>query len=550
MSLDAPSCLPGTAPYAPGWDRTEVSRPVAIALSVAFAAGLLIVPLADGLLGAWRQPWQAAVAAGDKVTRALGGSAPWSRRLLDANRAALAGIGNFETTMEDSSALVAAVRPATLDALLRFGGAGSEEAYMGRGGWLFYRPDVDALLRPAARLETAAQGVAEFAADLAQRGIRLVLVPTPGKASIHPEQIARGRDRGNAPLMPSGWDTFGENLQSAWKKAEAARDLPDELAPVVVDPSRLLRERAVSSGEAQYLVNDSHWSPSAMEAVAAEIATAAGGARAMTEPQPVRPIEGLGDTARMLELPAGSPLLQTQEVIVSPVEGWMPDREAPLLLLGDSYTNIYSAEDLGWGTGAGLAERLSQRLGYRVDRLSRNDAGALSARRMLAAETARDPAWLGGKKVIVWQLALRELVDGDWSPVELPSATPMAPADFLVVPPGAPQEVTATVADLGPLPQRGATPYREYLTAVHLTDLQDAAGNKLDGEAVAYVFTMRDLELLPAAAVKSGDRVRVRLVNYDENAALLDSLNRGELDDVELMLQTPNFAEWIFPAAP
>jgi len=542
--------LPGTAPYAPGWERTEISRPVSVVLSVLFAAGLLLVPLADGLLGSWNQPWQSALSGLANVARAARADAPWTGRLLGANRAALGAIANFETSLEDSSALVAAVRPATLDALLRFGGAGSEEAYVGRDGWLFYRPDVDALLRPREQLVTAAQGVAEFAAQLAERGVRLVLIPTPGKASIHPEQIARGGAGDARPLMPAGWGQFSGLVAEAWEKETAARGLSGQPAPLVIDPSVLLRQRAVTSGEPQYLLNDSHWSPEAMESVAVEIARAVGEATAEASPEDARSVEALGDTARMLELPEGSPLRKKQRVNITPVDNWTPDRQARVLLLGDSYTNIYSAGDLGWGTHAGLAERFSRWLGAAVDRLARNDAGALEARRMLAASAAKDPAWLEGKDVVVWQLALREVVDGDWQPVALTTEAPSSSGDFVVVPAGQSLEVTATVAALGPVPRPGQTPYRDYLTAVHLTDLRDNGGNKLDGEALAYVFTMRDLELLPATAVKSGDRVRLRLVNYDENAALLDSLNRGDLDDVELMLQTPNFAEWIFPAAP
>lgn len=550
MSLDAPSRLPGTAPYAPGWERTEISRPVAIALSVLFAAGLLLVPLADGLLGSWSKPWQSVVSGLADVARAGRADAPWTQRLLGANRAALAAIGNFETSLEDSSALVAAVRPATLDALLRFGGAGSEEAYVGRDGWLFYRPDVDALLRPREQLVTAAQGMAAFAAELAERGVRLVLLPTPGKASIHPEQIARGGATDAKPLMPAGWGQFSGLVAAAWEKEAAARGLAGQPAPLVIDPSVLLRQQAVASGEPQYLLNDSHWSPEAMESVAAEIARAVGKATTETSPEDTRPIEALGDTARMLELPEGSPLRKKQRVTIRPVDGWTPDRQARVLLLGDSYTNIYSAGDLGWGTHAGLAERLSRQLGAAVDRLSRNDAGALEARRMLAASAAKDPAWLEGKDVVVWQLALREVVDGDWQAVALTAEPTSSSGDFLVVPAGQPLEVTATVADLGPVPRPGQTPYRDYLTAVHLADLRDASGHKLDGEALAYVFTMRDNQRLPAAGLARGDRVRVELANYDERAALLDPLNRGELEDVELMLQTPNFAEWISPVAP
>ncbi len=549
MSLDAPSRLPGTAPYAPGWDRTEVSRPAAIALSVIFAAGLLIVPLADGLLGAWRQPWQAAVSALTGVVRAWHGESSLPHRFIAANRAALHGIMEFESSLEDSSALVAAVRPATLDALLRFGGAGSEEAYVGRDGWLFYRPDVDALLQPSADLEVAAQGLAAFAADLAKKGTRLVFVPTPGKASIHSEKIARGASE--APLMPTGWYGFTGLLADAWNKEAAARGLVEHPAPVVIDPSKALRAQALASGHPQYLMNDSHWSPAGMELVAAAIAGELGGNSTSEVLSVTNEVEAVGDTARMLELPDGSPVLQKQRVVTKPVKDWSPDRSSPVLLLGDSYTNIYSSEDLGWGAQAGLAERVSHRLGARVDRLSRNDAGALEARRMLAAEATKNPAWLESKDILVWQLSLREVVGGDWTPVDLVVGREAAlTRRFLVVAEGESHDVIATVAGLGPVPRPGTTPYRDYLTAVHLSDLQDSDGKSLDAGALAYVFTMRDHRLVLPAGLQPGDRVRVRLVNYDEQAARLDPLNRGELDDVDLMLETPNFAEWISPVSP
>jgi hypothetical protein len=534
--------------YAQGWGRTEVSRSVAVFLSLAFACGLLIVPLADGLLGAWRDPRQSAVSGFAGVVRAWQGESSLPQRLIAANRAALQGMGNFETSLEDSSALVEAVRPATLDYLLRFGGAGSEEAYVGRDGWLFYRPDIDALLQPSGGIETAARGLASFAADLAMKGVRLVFVPTPGKASIHPEQIARGAEA--EAMMPAGWDELAVLLAAAWSEEALARGLTEQPAPVVIDPSKALREQALSSGQPQYLASDSHWSPAGMELVAAAIAGELGSAATSGAPAATDEIDAVGDTARMLQLPDVSPILRKQRVLTAPVKDWVPDRGSRILLLGDSYTNIYSSEDLGWGTQAGLAERVSHRLGAPVDRLSRNDAGALEARRMFVAEATRDPAWLEGKDVLVWQLSLREVVRGDWTPVELAGADVGKTGSFLIVLPGEPREVIATVAALGRVPKPGTTPYRDYLTAVLLSDLQDADGKNLDGDALAYVFTMRDNQLLPAADLQPGARARVRLVNYDEQAAQLDPLNRGELDDVDLMLETPNFAEWISPASP
>ena len=550
MSLDAPTTpLPGTAPYAPGWERTRVSRPVAVALSVLFAAGLVAMPLLDGWLGAWRGPWQAAVTGTNSVARAFGGDAPWWQRLADANRAALAGIGQFESSLEDSSPLVAAVRPATLDTLLRFGGAGSEKAYVGRDGWLFYRPDVDALaLARAPGADHPAGGLAAWAADLAGRGVRLVFLPLPGKAAIHPEQLASAGNSFAAPLVPRGLENFSADVAAAWEKVAAARGLEADRGPLVLDPAPLLWSR--KPGGAQFLRTDSHWTPDAMSAVAQETAASVAALLGAVLPQaaglPQVEVRGTGDTAAMMELPASSPLRSGQNVVTSPVRrpdgtDWQPDPSSPVLVVGDSYTNIYSTADLGWGSSAGFAEQLSHRLGFAVDRLSRNDAGARAAREMVTAAAGRDAAWLAGKKVVVWPLAMREVANGDWSPVVWPVA---GNADgFMVVAPGDTREVTATVAAVGPLPAPGRTPYADYLTAVHLTGI-DGTGE----QAVAYVWTMRDRQLLPADALRPGATVRAKLVSYEERAAGLDSLNRGELEDVALLLETPNFAEWISPA--
>jgi alginate O-acetyltransferase complex protein AlgJ len=550
MSLDAPTTpLPGTAPYAPGWERTEVARPVAVALSVLFAAGLVSVPLLDGWLGAWRGPWRAAVSGVAGVAHAFGKNEPWMTRLLEANRAAKAGIGEFESSLEDSSQLVEAVRPATLDALLRFGGAGSEKAYVGRDGWLFYRPDVDALaLGRRADAGNPAEGLAVWAADLAERGVRLVFLPLPGKAAIHPEELAVRGGVFAAPLVPRGLENLSADVVAAWEKEARKRSLDTTPALVVLDPAPLLWARKAVG--AQFLRTDSHWTPDAMAAVANETATTVAGMLGLPLPAVAvdrqEEIRGFGDTAAMMELPAASPFREEQSVIVTPVRradgsAWQPDRSSPVLVVGDSYTNIYSSADLGWGASAGFAEQLSRRLGFDVDRLSRNDAGARSAREMVMTEAAKNPDWLAGKKVIVWPLAMREVAAGDWSAVHWPEAR--AVEEFLVVGPGETKDITATVAALGPLPRQGDTPYADYLTAVHLTDI-DGTG----AQAVVYVRTMQDRQLLPAEALRPGTRVRARLVGYEERAEELDSLNRGELEDVALLVETPNFAEWISPA--
>ena len=65
---------------------------------------------------------------------------------------------------------------------------------------------------------------------------------------------------------------------------------------------------------------------------------------------------------------------------------WQRDPKSEILLLGDSFTNIFSLVNMGWGEGAGLAEHLSLALGLPMDAITRNDAGSFATREMLAKE--------------------------------------------------------------------------------------------------------------------------------------------------------------------
>ena len=98
---------------------------------------------------------------------------------------------------------------------------------------------------------------------------------------------------------------------------------------------------------------------------------------------------------------------------------WRADPKSPVLILGDSFTNIYSQSDLGWGTGAGLAEQLSYYLGRPVDRLALNSGGALNTRQRLAQDLATGNDRLAGKKVVIYQFAMRELAIGDWRSIAM-----------------------------------------------------------------------------------------------------------------------------------
>ena len=57
----------------------------------------------------------------------------------------------------------------------------------------------------------------------------------------------------------------------------------------------------------------------------------------------------------------------------------------------------------------------------RVVKFVRNAGGAQSTRRDLVRELGRDRGRLDGVRVVVWQFAVRELSQGDWPVLPLPS---------------------------------------------------------------------------------------------------------------------------------
>ena len=132
-----------------------------------------------------------------------------------------------------------------------------------------------------------------------------------------------------------------------------------------------------------------------------------------------------GDTARMLDLPDDSDLFPAESVWLRRVlhddgSPWRSSAASDVLVLGDSFSNIYALESMGWGTSAGFVEQLSYLLRRPVDRLVQNDEGAFATRAMLQ----QTPAVSTGRRVVVYQFAERELAFGNWQVLGLPEAGP------------------------------------------------------------------------------------------------------------------------------
>ena len=402
---------------------TEFAPGVRAALVWFFLVTIVAVPVAQ-LVAARRKPERVGdfgealrglVPDGEAVA-AVGGVGDVVRLLPEAGR-----LKAIEEDWERDSVVGEALLPRVQRWLLE-SGQGNEKAYVGRDGWLFYRADVEyvtgrgfldeEVMRRRGKEVQAdpVRAIVDFRDQLAGRGIGLLVVPVPVKPTIHPERFVGGVARAEGGMQNASFGEFVRRLGAA--------------GVAVYDPvADLMKE-----GGAAYLKTDTHWLPEAMERVAAGMAAAA---RAVVELPGTEPgrfrtvgkrVRGVGDIAEMLKLmpERGYP---EEEVEVRQVmdgsELWRSREDAAVLLLGDSFANIYSLGAMGWGESAGLAEHFSERLGLPVDVISRNDEGSHATREMLVQELGRGRGRLDGKRLVVWEFAARELASGDWKMVPL-----------------------------------------------------------------------------------------------------------------------------------
>ena len=445
-----------------------------------------------------------------------------------------------EKELETESVVSEWLLPRVQLALVKLG-AGNEQVYPGRSGWLFYRPDVDYVTGPpflepkimAHRAHAAAvqsdpvKAIVAFREQLASRGIDLIVVPVPMKPGVEAGHLS-ARAHHPQVLQNASFAEFKARLEQAGVR--------------VFDPATSW-SRSESS---LYLETDTHWRPETMEAVAENVATLI---KEPSSPETTlqvnkRTISGVGDIARMLKLPESKSGFRPETVTIHEVSPWRASKDADILLLGDSFSNIYSLAALGWGESAGFAEQLSRALGgHPLDCILRNSDGAFATREILSRDLARGRDRLAGKKLVIWEFAARELAFGDWKLLEMKLGQPV-PSKFFV--PKAGETVTASgiVEAISTVPRPGSVPYKDHILALHLTDLTvEGRGENPGLEAFIYAESMRDNILTTTARLRPGDRVTLRLRQWSDVSDQYEKINRSEIDDPAVQLEEPCWGE-------
>jgi len=491
------------------------------------------------------------------------GSPGISSRVFSVNRYLLKEMKGYEEALDDQSVIGKWIRPKIQYVLTAWLGAGNEKAYCGETPWLFYRPGVDYLTGPpfllSAQLRKRSTGGSEWVApvepdprvtildlkrQLDRRGISLIVMPTPTKPMIHPEKLDRRYDHRRTELQNPSYEDF---------KAEMERN-----GVLVFDAGPVFMGAKSQTGRDQYLMTDTHWRPEAMELAAEKLKDF------IREkiPLPVAPdpdfraerteLTQIGDLAAMLDLPVHQRIFPREKVSLRKIferggqEPWKPRKTADVLVLGDSFSNIYSLKAMGWGEGAGFVEQLSYRLQRPLDRITRNDNGSYATREILAGELARGRDRLAGKHLVIYQFAIRELAVGNWKRIDLkPGAPPET--KYLVIPQGSERIVRGRIEAVSAVPRPGTVAYKDHVMAIHLTDLETDGRPLAETDAMVYMRSMTDHVWTEAARYRAGDTVRLRLTAWSDVAARYEGINRSELDDAALQLAEPCWGEAVKP---
>jgi len=316
-------------------------------------------------------------------------------------------------------------------------GQGNRAVFVGRQSpWLFDGRELDALtgtgaLKPEitdsfAFTSKAADHVIAFAQQLKERGILLLLIPLPMKASLYPEYITgTDPDFSEAPLyhpcQPELYERF----------AKAGIDVQDVTAAFLQ-----LKERK----KPLFLKQDTHWTPDAMQELARAIAT-----HVKKKYPGVAAVDRLildakapdghdyGDLAlRLDQAGPGSAFAEESPVLLS-FPSLENDPASPMVLLGGDDIRLYDDPAFGFmpqdhaadkPLRAGFAQHLAVYLGKALDTYAPTAAASTAPRQAFAKRLDDE---VRAKQLVIWLLPARDLVlpasaGVEWSGVEFNEA--------------------------------------------------------------------------------------------------------------------------------
>ncbi len=510
-------------------EEVVVDRRTAAALVAAFILILLLVPLADAVLPSVVA--DRTTALGHPLIALLRHPPALAAFTPPVHRAGIAltdPLRDVETAITDLSLVRSWAGALLREGQCDFLGYGNHAVLVGADGWLYYRPGLAHLGGRRIPSATAAgegaldprSAITIFARDCAAVGARLIVVMVPDKAAVQYAPLGLPEPASGNGYRNPGLDDLVNDLRAQ--------------GILVYLPDMDLRELAARSPA--FLHQDSHWTPQGMDRVAEGIAALAASpppaaGRRWRISESTR--SNLGDLTAALRLPPTQAIYSLERVRCEEVADattgvpWASQAAAPLLLLGDSFTNIYDDPALGWGRSAGLAAHLAVHADCAVEVVAVNGDGINATRSALA----RNPTLLQGRAAVVWEFAMRDLTLAHWRVIPVASRaggvgrrTTSTPAPALE--PTAAMQVIVTA--ISRIPTADATLYPDALTTLTVTVLakQGARAAAGAGEFLLALPCLRRHVTLPAARLQIGDALLVTVIPWETAAAPLMRMKR------------------------
>lgn len=93
----------------------------------------------------------------------------------------------------------------------------------------------------------------------------------------------------------------------------------------------------------------------------------------------------------------------------------------------------------------------------------------------------------------------------------------------------APLRASGKVVSVAKAPRPGSVPYKDAVVAVHMTNVKSVSGKLKAKQILVYTWGMKNNKTMPAASLRKGQSVTLRLTPWDKAERKYGSYNRVEL---------------------
>ncbi|MFP4054031.1 MAG: alginate O-acetyltransferase AlgX-related protein [Phycisphaerae bacterium] len=347
--------------------------------------------------------------------------------------------------------------------------------------------------------------------QLRARGIDLVFVAIPDKIATYPDYISA-----KAPA----------DRAVSWQARKLLRKLCREGVEVIdLYPTFRTERRKLGEDKPLFYDRDSHWRNRGAVLAAERIA-----ARLKRYPF-VREALADGSPYALREHTRTDGSKADEVLVVVEKQSGKPYRADPrsrVVLTGDSFAmynmhlNGHLPAHVAHGIGLPLTfvaqEGLAQRVP--VELASRQKRGD----------------FLDGRRVLVWVVRGRSLVEKNWQPADLPGKPSTARPERVRG-----KRATGKVVATSAAPDKDSE-YPDYVMKLQVTDLVDADGWTIrDGSAVVRVLAMKDRRIRSAAGIEPGQTVTLELTTWSAMEPVWGTTRTGGLPDVESETDLPQY---------